>query len=138
MNSHRIYVDTSAFYALEDCSDDNHGKAIKIRDEIRTKKIKLLTSNFVLDETLTLLRIKLGHDIAVNFGKNIQGSKIIEIVHVTEEIEKQSWRAFVKYRDKDFSFTDCTSFEIMKKYGIKRAFTFDDHFRQGGFGINLE
>jgi hypothetical protein len=138
MSALRMYVDTSAFYALEDVSDDNHRKAIRIRDEIGDKKVGLLTSNFVMDETLTLIRIKLGHDAAVNFGKNIRKSKIINVVHVTEEIEEHAWMIFVKYQDKDFSFTDCTSFEVMKKYGVKRAFTFDDHFKQIGFEINPE
>ena len=92
----------------------------------------------MVDETLTLIRIKLGHDAAVNFGRNIRKSKIINVVHVTEEIEEHAWMIFVKYQDKDFSFTDCTSFEVMKKYGVKRAFTFDDHFKQIGFEINPE
>ena len=134
----KIFVDTSAFYALEDISDDNHKNAIEVRDEIKNKKIKLITSNFVIDEILTLLRIKLGHDIAVKFGKNIQKSKIIDVIHVTGEIEKLAWGTFVKYQDKDFSFTDCTSFEIMRKYRINRGFTFDNHFKKFGFKVNFE
>ena len=138
MNTSGMFVDTSAFYALEDVSDYNHRKATEVRDEIRNKKIKLFTSNFVLDETLTLIRIKLGHNATVNFGRDIQKSKIISAVHVTEKIEKHTWKTFVKYHDKEFSFTDCTSFEIMKEYKINRAFTFDNHFKQFGFRMNFE
>jgi predicted nucleic acid-binding protein len=42
---------------------------------------------------------------------------------------------FFRYRDKDYSFTDCTSFVVMQELKLKRALTTDHHFRQMGFEV---
>jgi hypothetical protein len=92
--------------------------------------VKLVTSNFVLDETLTLLRMNLGHQAAVQFGEQVRESKIVEVVHITEVLEERAWQIFVKYSDKDYSFTDCTSFALMEERSLSDAFAFDKHFAQ--------
>ncbi|NSW90935.1 MAG: PIN domain-containing protein [Firmicutes bacterium] len=75
----------------------------------------------------------INHTSAVEFGRIILASKVIKIVPVTAERWENSWNLFVKYSDKNFLFTDCTSFIIMKELGLKEAFTFDRHFQQMGF-----
>lgn len=45
----------------------------------------------------------------------------------------KAWKIFEKYSDKDFSFTDCTSFIVMKMLEINEVFSFDKHFEQYGF-----
>jgi predicted nucleic acid-binding protein len=42
-------------------------------------------------------------------------------------------QVFFRYRDKDFSFTDCTSFVVMRERSLTHALTTDRHFRQMGF-----
>jgi len=129
----RLFIDTSAFMALEDESDREHQRAVSYREEIRRNKTPfraLYTSNYVLDEVLTLLRLKLGHRAAVSFGDDLKSSKVVRVLPVTTEIEERAWQIFKKCGDKDFSFTDCTSFALMEKEAISTAFTFDDHFRQ--------
>jgi len=59
--------------------------------------------------------------------------KILRILRVTPEIENVAWNIFKKYSDKDFSFTDCTSFALMKQEAMSTTFTFDKHFQQYGF-----
>ena len=54
-------------------------------------------------------------------------------LQVTRMIEDNAWRILKKYGDKDFSFTDCTSFALMEQEAISTAFTFDKHFSQYGF-----
>ena len=39
---------------------------------------------------------------------------------------------------KDWSLTDCTSFEVMKERRITEAFTTDKHFEQAGFDILMK
>ncbi len=99
------------------------------------KKTWLFTSDYVLDETLTLMRARLGHDKAVEFGRWVLQSPLVKIIHIDEETWQAAWEIFVKHKDKDFSFTDCTSFAIMRKLGLINAFTFDRHFEQAGFNI---
>ncbi|NIP67085.1 PIN domain-containing protein [Candidatus Bathyarchaeota archaeon] len=132
----RLFIDTSAFLALEDENDKEHGEALGYRERLRREETgfrAVYTSNYVLDEILTLLRLKLGHRAAVVLGENLKRSKILRTLRVTPQIEDQAWNIFKKYDDKDFSFTDCTSFALMEREAISVAFAFDEHFQQYGF-----
>jgi len=132
----RLFIDTSAFVALEDEDDEEHRTALDYREKIRREETPfraLYTSNYILDEVVTLLRLKLSHQAAVAFGENLRRSKIVRILRVTQMIEDNAWKIFKQYSDKDFSFTDCTSFALMEQEAISAAFTFDKHFQQYGF-----
>lgn len=82
---------------------------------------------------MTLVRMKLGHHAAVRYGKLLRESDIVRIVNVSEDIEAHAWSIFEQYADKDFSYTDCTSFAIMDAENLTQAFAFDRHFAQYGF-----
>lgn len=132
------FVDTSAFYALDDSDDANHEEAIKIRRGIRNGKLqirRLYTSNYILDETLTLIRMHLGHSQAIDFGERIRKSRIVNVVRISAEVEEKAWVIFKKHKDKRYSFTDCTSFALMEEFGVKNAFSFDRNFEQYGFSL---
>jgi hypothetical protein len=60
------------------------------------------------------------------------------MIRITEALEDQAWEVFARYDDKDFSFTDCTSFAVMQQLGITTTFAFDEHFEQFGFIRVLE
>jgi len=129
----KVFIDTSAFYALVDWKDKNHKKAHRTRDSMRGKNMRLYTSNYIFDESVTLIRSKLGFDEALNFGNRMRSSKAVKMLKVTEESENKAWGIFSKYEDKELSFTDCTSFAIMEKFGIRNAFVFDDDFERMGY-----
>lgn len=131
----KVFIDTSAFYAVVDWRDKNHDKALRIRDSLRTGGIKLYTSNYIFDESLTLIRTKLGFYAALDFGNMVRSSKAVKILKVTEEIENKAWVIFCTYKDKELSFTDCTSFALMEKFGMKTAFAFDDDFERMGYVV---
>jgi hypothetical protein len=99
---------------------------------------RYVTTNFVLDETYTLLLRKGGHHIAVRFGDRIGQTQLVEIIHISPSIEEDAWLVFKKYDDKLFSFTDCISFVVMRQHDIHKTFTSDHHFRQMGFETLLE
>ncbi len=130
-----LFVDTSAWLALYDSDDGHHKNAVKKSVDIRKRKIDLVTSDYILDESITIIRHTVSHKAAVAFGESIMNSGIVKIVRVTDETFFGSWEMFRQYDDKRFSFTDCTSFILMKMMGTRRAFTFDRHFRQAGFEI---
>lgn len=130
----RIFIDTSAFLALEDKSDKWHLAALKFQSDILLKEdFEIITTSYILDETLTLIRLRLGIKQSIQFLRRIRSSKIVKIVHVSKEIEEKASKLFEKYDDKDFSFTDCVSFVVMKDMGLTEAFAFDHHFEQIGF-----
>jgi len=128
-----MFADTSGWCALLDSSDQNHPGAAKLWREISGATAKIYTSDYVLDETITLIRRKIGHGPAVQFIRSIMASRIVEILRVTEAAWQDAWQMFEKQRDKDYSFTDCTSFVLMKQNGLSRSFAFDRHFTQAGF-----
>jgi predicted nucleic acid-binding protein len=130
--SYPILVDTSAFHALQNAGDiGEHEIAKRVAEQLQTDEAILVTTDYILDETYTLLRTVLGHKPAVAFGREIQRGGI-EIVPVDPSIQREAWEIFEAYADKDFSFTDCTSFVVMRHGRIEIAFTFDRHFQQYG------
>jgi predicted nucleic acid-binding protein len=130
--SYPVLIDTSAFHALQNAGDAReHEPAKTIAKQLQADRAILVTTNYILDETYTLLRALLGHKVAVAFGREIRRGGI-EIVQIDESIQRDAWKIFESYSDKDFSFTDCTSFVVMQRSGIEIAFTFDRHFQQYG------
>lgn len=133
--SYAVLVDTSAFYALQSSGDAGEHALVRAEAErFESDRAMLATTDYVLDETYTLLRSALGHRSAVRFGREIRRGGI-EIVQVDPDIQEEAWRIFEKYSDKGFSFTDCTSFAVMRRGKINLAFTLDRHFRQFGFEV---
>ena len=128
-----IFVDTGAFVALEDADDEHHEAALGFQASFVPRTTRFVTTNFVLDETYTWLRMNIGHANAVAFGRRAQDSALLRVQYISEEIERQAWQIFCRYDDKGFSYTDCTSFAVMQLLGLDTAFAFDQHFRQFGF-----
>ena len=92
----------------------------------------LVTTDFVVDETLTLLRFRLGLPAAETWWRQIARSERVRWERVDASRFDKARELFFQYRDKDFSFTDCTSFALMERLRIKTAFSFDAHFKQYG------
>jgi predicted nucleic acid-binding protein len=135
MATDKQFVDTGAFIAITDRSDQYHRRAVTYFQELLESRHAMLTTNFILDETYTRLKRRLGADAAITFGEAIKKSDQVEILTIDEEIERKAWEIFVKFRDQDFSYTDCTSFAVMQMNRAKTAFAFDAHFKIFGFNI---
>lgn len=133
--SNSIFIDSSYFKALIDIRDDFSNQAIKIWENIRQNKIPLFTSDFILDETFTLVRVKCRLSAAIELRERIMaGSGRIKIVRVSMNDESEAWNWFT-HEWKNLSFTDCTSFAVMKRLGITQVAAFDEHFGKAGFNI---
>lgn len=124
-----IFVDTSAWYAASSPRDTNHLVATRFLGTVRDE---LCTSDFVIDETLTLFRARSENRHALTFGIQVIDRAFAKIIRLTESDFADAWTIFRTYNDKEWSFTDCTSRVLMERLGIKEAFAFDDHFRQFG------
>jgi len=127
------FVDTGAFIAITDKSDQYHSIAVAYFVELLEARKPLLTTNFILDETYTRLKRNLGSHAAITFGETTRKSDQLEIITINGEIEEKAWKIFKKYHDQAFSYTDCTSFAVMQMKKLKRAFAFDGHFNIFGF-----
>lgn len=131
----KLFVDTSAWLALNDKNDQYYTKAVAKSLEVKRRKIELLTSEYIVDESITLIRYRVSHKAAVIFGDSLFNSNIVRVEDITNEDRFTAWEVFKKYEDKHLSFTDCTSFVLMKNLKLLTAFTFDEHFRHLGFEI---
>ena len=128
-----VFVDTAGWMACADGADPAHGRCRAARDKALQAGQALVTTDFVADETLTLLRFRLGLDAAEKWWLQVDRSPRLRWERIdTERFEKARQMLF-QYRDKDFSFTDCTSFVVMRDIRLTQVITTDRHFRQMGF-----
>lgn len=125
----RFLVDTGAWYALADRRDPDHEDVALCLHE---RAGRLLTTNFVFDESVTLIRYRLGSGAARAFGERLLSGGAARMVAVTRRDETRAWEIFTRYRDKSFSYTDCTSFAVMQRLGIETAVAIDEDFRSFG------
>ena len=121
----KIFIDTSAFYALYSVSDSLHKKSMQIGKGI-SDDARLFTSSDIVGETMTLLSMRLGKLDALYFHEKILDG--IETVLVDLEIFNDAIAMFKNVKSKNVSFVDCTSFAICKRDKMDYAFTFDKHF----------
>jgi len=127
-----VFVDTSAFFAIENERDRHHARALLARDALMSKGERLVTTDYILDEVYTLIRVRVGHRAAVDFGQSVQSSRFVRVEPVTPEDFEAAWQIFRRYDDKAFSFTDCTSFALIQRLDVRVAFAFDRNFQEYG------
>lgn len=129
-----VFVDTGAFLATVHRDDRNHAAAAECLRRLAATRRPLLTSTYVFDETITLVRQRIGHGAATQFGERLLATRLCRLVDISEELRLVAWQLFLRYDDQRFSFTDCTSFAVMHALGLDEAFTFDRRdFRAAGF-----
>jgi uncharacterized protein len=124
-----IFVDTGAWYASLVPSDPDYSRAVRW---LASNHSPLLTTDYVIDETLTLLRVRGEKKRALQLGARFFAQEIAEVYKVTPADLTLAWSAFEQFNDKDWSFTDCTSKVVMEQLRITTAFAFDRHFHQFG------
>ena len=129
-----VFVDAGAWFAYFVRRDSDHHSA---RSWVSTNESPLVTSDYILDELFTLLKIRESHVVAVAAGKVLIEERICQIIKITPEDFTRAWAIFVQFSDKGWSFTDCTSKVIMERLNISTAFSFDGHFEQFGSVIRL-
>lgn len=128
-----VLVDTAGFLALWDAADQHHASAITLQGELLSKRRRFLTTEYVVDETVTLLLMRHSHAAAVDFFATIEASEAIRLEWIGPERFHAAGALFRKYSDKEWSFTDCVSFVVMHELRLREAFTSDRHFKQAGF-----
>ena len=124
-----IFVDTGAWYASLVPTDPDHARAA---EWLAANHSPLLTTDYVIDETLTLLRVRGERKRALLLGARFFHHELAEIHKITAADLTLAWKTFEQFDDKGWSFTDCTSKIVMEQLGITTAFAFDHHFQQFG------
>lgn len=131
----KLFVDTSAFVAIEDRDDQHHRRARERLKRIRQERPILVSSNLILAESISLMGSRLYPGKAFEFGQRLHASQVIRLIYMTQEIEALALKTYRKFNDPELSFIDCTSFEIIRLLGLDAAFAFDRHFLRAGFAL---
>ncbi|MGH9755991.1 MAG: type II toxin-antitoxin system VapC family toxin [Blastocatellia bacterium] len=124
-----IFVDTGAWFAMTVPSDQDH---IAVAQCFSQSVARLITTDYVIDETLTLLQARGYSERALALGEEFFNGSIAEIYYLDEDDVRAAWEVFRRYEDKKWSFTDCASKAIMERLRITQAISLDHHFRQFG------
>lgn len=132
-----IFLDTGAFVARYIQRDQYHRQALKGWEHLAKSGQRWATSNFVLNETLTLLARRAGYHFAAQRARHILSSQVLTIWRSGEEEEHAAVELLEKYADQQVSFTDCVSVVFMRKHGVTDVFSFDSHFERAGFRLWL-
>lgn len=129
----KIYVDTSAFYALLDRSDRHHKGASSLWPTLLDSNVTLITSNYVVSETVALLQKRIGFEAANLWHRDILG--VLEVWWVDAETHQRAYELWLNLGRRRLSLVDCVSFVTMHYHQIEKAFCFKPHFIDHGFDL---
>jgi len=133
MKSEKVFIDTSAFYALMDRSDNNHKEAAGLWTYFLEKDFCIQTSNYIILETMALLQNRLGFEAADLWYRDVLS--LAEILWVDKSIHNLAHELWLSFGRRKLSLVDCVSFVTMRHYKIEKVFGFDKHFGEQGFEI---
>ncbi|MCX7924678.1 MAG: PIN domain-containing protein [Fimbriimonadales bacterium] len=127
----RVFVDSGGWLSVVIKTDRYHTAGVAYYESLLAQRAHLITSDYVLDETITRLRYDVGHDAAKRFLELTQKAAeagVLEIVFVDETVWNVAVPLFLQYADVRLSFTDCTSFVLIQQLGVQEVFGYDAHF----------
>lgn len=136
-----IFVDTWAWIALLDDTNQYHDEAEKAHRKLQKRRRKYVTSDFVLNELINYLysvgpAAKAQATINALLSRADAGTHAL--VHVSAQQFRRAWELRQKYHDKpDISFVDFTSMVVMQDLGITEVFTGDAHFQQVNLNFRI-
>ena len=134
-----IFVDTGAWIAILNWRDQHHQEAVAMYNKLQQQQTRLLTTDYVIDETVTRLRYDANHSLAVMFFNRIElfmKTGVLTVAEIDKNIFEKAKALFRQYDSARLSFTDCTSFVVCHEDDIREAFAFDQHFSM--MGIDLQ
>lgn len=132
------FIDTSGFYSVLVRRDRMHGRAAALMADAARNRRRFVTTDYVLDESITLLKSRGFANLVAPLFESIDASAAIRIEWTTPERFREVRTFCLRHEDKAWSFTDCLSFVVMRSHDLSAALTSDTHFEQAGFRILLK
>jgi uncharacterized protein len=128
-----IFIDTSGFYALLVRADDRHDRARDAMRKAAKRTQRFVTTDYVLDETATLLMARHCSSVIPALFESVSASKACRVVWMDAERFEKAKDLFIKNIENSWSFTDCFSFIVMRELRLRETLSKDKHFRDSGF-----
>ena len=131
--TNKVFLDTAYAIALSVESDEHHGRAEELADQLEAESTHLVSTRAVLLEIGNALSKKRYREAAVELLEALEEDPQVEIVSLSEELYKQALELFRNRPDKEWGLVDCASYVVMQERGLTEALTTDEHFEQAGF-----
>lgn len=132
------FLESGFFTALMVEKDDYHASALAAIDFFKANRIRLYTSNYVLQETITWLIYKAGFSVAKIFidqFPQLEAAGLITVIWIDRLIHQETIEILQKYRDHPFSFVDASIIAIVKHLKLDKIYTTDEMLRQTGLDV---
>ena len=133
MAAEPLFIDSGGFYALISSQSESHEIAIAIMEDAAKQRRRAITTDYIIDETATLLRARGLSKLLCEFFRLTEESNALAVEWTTPDRFAMARKFMIKHLDQGFSFTDCLSFIVMKELRLTDASATDDHFRIAGF-----
>ncbi len=132
-----VFADTGYWLALLNARDALHKKAVTLSGQLSS--VQLVTTEMVFAELLNSLSGGNSRErrAVVSAVQGFGRSDSVVVVPQTSEQFTQALERYKQSADKNWSLTDCASFQIMEAEHITAALTHDHHFVQAGFDALL-
>jgi predicted nucleic acid-binding protein len=130
-----VFVDTGGWVALRYRRDGMHASAVRALRQLRKAHRDLVTTDYVLAEAVTLLKVRGAVDHAIELGEMLRDGSIARLVPIEGSHRDRAWDLFVRFRELRVGYVDCTSFAVMQAEELSSAFTYDRDFRAAGFAV---
>jgi uncharacterized protein len=135
--AHEVFADTSGFYALLVKRDDRHGQASEFMRDAAKRRLRFVTTDYVIDETATLLQAR-GHIQVISpFFASVFESRVCRVLWTDADRFAGAKSLFLRRLGQGWSFTDCVSVVVIKELRLKEVLTKDSHFGEAGFAVLL-
>ena len=132
-----LFLDTAFAIALSSPKDDYHQQAVRLAEELETKRTRLITTRAVIVEIGNALAKPRYRATAVRLLDSLEGDPRVEIVPLDDNLFARALQLYRQRHDKKWGLTDCISFIVMSDRGITEALTTDEDFQQAGFRVLL-
>lgn len=120
-----VFVDSNFFIALYNGEDALHDAAKEVSRRVAEEAPRLVTSDLIFLETVTVLSQRTGRDVAIEAGDGLKFSPTLKLVQVDPSMQERSWQIFCEIENKNMSFVDCSILALMESLGIESLLTFD-------------
>ena len=126
-----VFIDTSALLAVLDADDEHHDQAVRVWHALAEVEAPLVTSNYVIVETVAVAQNRLG----IGAVRTLTGDivPLLDVVFVDAAMHAAAVSALLAAGQRHLSLVDCASFEMMRQLTLRRAFAYDRHFEEQGF-----
>lgn len=127
-----VFADAFYWFAVLNRRDEYHDMVKRHAGSFRGS---ILTTQWVLAEVADALARSKARKLVGPFFQQLADNDAVTIIDASASLFRRGIDLYLDRPDKGWSFTDCTSFVVMKEHGVSEALTGDQHFAQAGFVV---